>query len=95
MRRDTNNIQKSVDTITFSIGQRLYTRGSIEAVKLLHYKALGKINTQSDARSAFSYLDSAEIAVFFDEQESKAMGDVNSATLHRMHSIPFSSSGNN
>jgi hypothetical protein len=74
---------------------RIIIRGSIEAIKLLHYKALGENNTQSEPSSAFSYLDSAEIVVFFDEEESKATGDVNSATLHRMYSILHSASGDN
>ncbi|EPE34329.1 hypothetical protein GLAREA_10023 [Glarea lozoyensis ATCC 20868] len=81
---DTTDIQKSVDTVTFSVGQRSYTRGSIEAIKLLHYKALSN-NTQNNPPNAFCYVDSAEIAVFFDEQESEANGDINSTTLHIRH----------
>jgi hypothetical protein len=68
------------------MGQRSYARGSIEAIKLLHYKALSGTR-QSNPSDAFSYADSAEIAVFFDEQESKATGDINSTTLHRRYFV--------
>jgi hypothetical protein len=66
-------------------------RSSVEAIKILHYISLDGANISSDPsspRGTLSYLDSAEVVVFYDEQDSQAAGDVSGTILHCMHPMP-------
>jgi hypothetical protein len=86
-----SRIQNAVDTVTFSTRQRSYMRSSVETIKLLHYISLDGASTSSDPSSpngSLSYLDSAEIVVFYDEQDPQATGDVSGTILHCMHPMP-------
>jgi len=90
-----NAINKSVDTVTFTTVRRSYTRCSIEAVKLLHYQSLKDNSIRDDhllLRNAPSYLDSAEVVVFYGRQDSQAEhGDITSTILRCTSPIlPFS-----
>ena len=62
-------------------------RTSIEDILLLHYKSFEDDASSSDSSSPAAstcnpYLDSAEVVVFFDEQDSQAVGDVSRITLN-------------
>jgi hypothetical protein len=75
-----------VDVITFPTGERSYTRGSIEAIQLLHYRSFGSDDLGGDRQRRGSsisddYLDNAEVVIFYEEQDSQATGDVSKMIL--------------
>jgi len=88
--RDLNSVRRSVRNVTFSTGQRTYTRASIETMQLLHYKVVsldylhGTISDLGDAHYE-SYLDNAELLVFYAEKESRTNGDVSRTSIRCSH----------
>jgi hypothetical protein len=81
-----NKIQKLAEKVTFTANGQSYIRSSIESIQLLHYKSLDCARILSDRampRTALSCLDSSEVVVFYDQQESVAAdGDISRNILH-------------
>lgn len=88
MPRDVSNVQRSVQTITFSTGLRSYTRASIQEIQVLHYRPFhGFVSGDDRLPTAESMHDSpspsAEIVIFFNEQNSGLAGDISRVVIHR------------
>lgn len=72
--------------MTFTANGQLYTRNSIESIQLLHYRSLDSariLSGQAMPQTALSCLDSSEVVVFYDQQESAAVyEDISRNILH-------------
>jgi hypothetical protein len=83
-------IEKSMDKITFSIGQRAYSRECIDSIQILHYRQMeehGDPDGPDDFEEALvptrspDYFAYAEVLVFYDEEDAKSTGDVTRSIL--------------
>jgi hypothetical protein len=83
-------IEKSMDKVTFSVGQRTYSRECIDSIQILHYRQVKEPGNPDDlgdfeetlvpTRSP-DYFAYAEVLVFYDEEDAKSTGDVTRSIL--------------
>jgi hypothetical protein len=80
--RDLQSIRKQVEKVTFTMGRQSYTRDSVDAVQLLHYKTVDSESMTSvsvtNPESLVS-MESADLVIFY---ATSARNDVTRTILH-------------
>ncbi|CAM1510177.1 Fc.00g005120.m01.CDS01 [Cosmosporella sp. VM-42] len=80
---DLKNLHKSLETVSFAIGHRTYTRSAIEGVNLLHYRALSNSSNreQFSVESGGAFCEHAEVVIFYDESEATTSADITRSVI--------------
>jgi len=81
--RELSNLQQHVESVTFKVGHRCYTKSGVENLSLLHYRHLDKERARNSRHGSRSLFDYAEILIYYDDKDQITPADITRNLLQR------------